>query len=311
MKVRGLCIAVLALIGLSLGLSAPDVRGAEDLPVWTPGDFWSYTAPSFSPFPGTTGSGGIRFDVVAREVVDVGGSQVPAYRAAVTSNATVMSDSGWIPVTYRYNEWFRVSDLASVRVFRTVPGGVNDTVNVTVTWGPPLEMLWPLVPDAAWSRTSTVSTLTVVGTTVLESGTYTVTKNSTVGMPETISVTAGTFDAMPVSESLLGATGYDRVFWSAAVGNVVAVRHSSPGVGEQQTVQLASYLHQATGSAVPDPSAPLPLLWVGLASAGAAGIALLVWVRSRRREIARDTKAPEPSRLLGVCSARGRRRRGR
>ena len=287
-------LLVLFLLGFSLA-SVPVVRAAADLPVWSVGDSWTYIGQGFE---APIGSGTIRYVVVGMDDVPLSEGNVSAYHLEIWANQTGANAS------HVADEWYRVSDLAVVRLrldrsicpAGSVLGCSNSTV--TSTLDPLLPLHFPLASGDRWSANTTVATeILDTGSGLADWFNYPGGTSDRVGVNEQVSVPAGSFAATPLTELFSGNAVILSMSYAAEtvrdfsplVGNAVEVRDysssSSTGVPgpPSGSMVLVAYVYAAPtlwAQLLGEPAAP----WLVVAAAVVAGSVVAVqWGRRRKR----------------------------
>ncbi len=237
----GAVLVVIAIVAVGFALPA---RAAMSKPAWTAGDYWAY---AMSSGPNVTGTQ--RTDVVGAETVTVGGVPYPSYRTLLDQRVVLAGPSpGYFNLTGA--SWYRTSDLAQVMldVNGTIemPPFFSSTIWERVTWDPPLDILWPLVPGNTWAATSWNNATIEIGGPPPFYTNVSLTTSFTVMAEGPVTVPAGTFPTTPLNAT---TGGYSNVtYWSPTVGNGVLFRTFDPMGAEMQRLELTSYRYQAGGA---------------------------------------------------------------
>jgi len=257
MQIRTVVVGLLA--GMLVVTALPVARAAMDRPTWTVGDYWAYRF-SVTQYPYGTMNGTLRMDVTGTENVVAGDATYATFAVSSVMNMTFGGQSA----TLTLDVWHRTSDLAIVKeAMDQSYGGYQLTIRMT--YDPPIEIRWPLVPGATWSASSSV---------LLESrdpfggwynSTSTVTGSFSVQNETQITVPAGTFLAIGMhrNEGGMFAGSGATEYWSSAVGNAVRIVPEGSGA---PTFDLTEYHYVATSwpwSLVTIAAIVLPIALVG------------------------------------------------
>jgi hypothetical protein len=258
-------------------------RADIDTPVWKNGNFWVYEGTGGAGGVGGAGHVKLRLDVVGTEAMSVGGTSYESYHTRVAVNVT----SSTVPIDSPGDAWFRTSDLSLLKLVLTTlvttPFGSFIAVT-TVTMNPPQRMQWPLSAGATW-------TVSGVATVVLEitgqppsTNVQTVSGTATVGAVESRTVTAGRFDANPVTLTTSGGNS-SKTYWSRETGNYVEQTSHDSSNRDTGSSQLTSYSYSPPAS-LGGAGAILGLpwyVWIVVVGIAVAVVVVLVAVRRRPR----------------------------
>ncbi len=272
-----------------------NTKPSTDLPIWSAGDSWTYVETGMSsPFPP---SGFVTYTVNGTETFALAGGVVSAYQLVVTSRFVANGTVSRIA-----DEWLRTSDLAVVRrsvilvtCYTLSPNNYTcNPVTWTSTLEPPLRLDFPLTTGDSWSASAAVYTerLNVAGapsTWYNTSGGA----NDSVGAPETVTVLAGRFTAIPLTLNYSGAAGllsssyvpYVVRYYAAAAGNAVEERDYGPPTSANGTrnlvasMELASYVYAPPWYLAKALGFPV---WAWLAVGAAIALAAVLLARRRR-----------------------------
>lgn len=281
----GLLLAVLIL--------SPPMSASGSVPTWSAGDYWQWESAQGS--YGGAGPAQTTMTVVGEESAIVAGVSYSAYHVKVWINLT----NGGPTSNSTGDAWFRIGDLSEVMsVIKYNVSGSSARSTGTTTYAPPLPMHFPLVANDSWQATTSVTSM---GTS---SGQATTWCNATwtaifrVGSSLEVTVFAGTFSTMPVTETVTinsSCTGgqFTQVdYWSAEVGNYV----------EDSQQQLISYRYTPSGTpgTPPGPGSTIlglpPLGWVAIALIAAVAVSLDLLLRGRRPRAPPRSDSSPPSR---------------
>ncbi len=292
----------LFLVSGSLAL-LPISRASMDLPIWSVGDYWVYSASGLAlPFPA---SGTVKYEVVGTDIIAWQGASYAAYHTTISTNESGTS------LMHTGDAWFRTSNLALARLtlffyslcFIGFPPGCSNS-SLTQTMSPPLPLGFPPTPGDNWSASTTV-TYEYVN---LDNGTarwanWTVGGNFSVGYDTSVKVPAGNFTATPLWENL-SAGGSDLLLsygpralvdYSRTVGNAVKeVVYANPrGTWSPMAdLELKSYSHAQPWYTLGFLGIPV---WAWLVLAAAVIACVLVVLGRRRRPRPQAAVAPLPS----------------
>lgn len=291
MKVPGWILVVALALALLAVTALPAARAATSMPTWSVGDWWSY---SINGEAGGTipplGNGTVRYDVVGTESIQVGSSTVSAYHTKV--NYTVVFSYGSFSATVYLNgdEWFRTSDLAPAKLGFSA-SVLGNTMTVTGSYNPPPDIHWPLTAGSTWSVTTTLTLVTdFFGTS--NSTTSTETLANSVGADQSITVTAGTFTATPLNQSM--GSGHTVAYWSASAGNSVSQKSYDDRGNETGKMDLKAYNYQG-GGFLNTSVLGIPLLYwlIVVAVVVVAVVAIGLMRRRKRRMLAPPAQPPQ------------------
>ncbi len=305
-RLRLSAILVALAVALAVASFVLDAKPTLDVPAWSVGDAWTYNEEGLAtPFPP---AGQITYRIMAMDAVAVGGASIEAYHAEIS--ARFLTNQSFYHVA---DEWYRTSDLAVVRRSVIYPTcyPVNTTftcnnVTWTSTFDPPLPLRFPITVGESWSAVTAVSTerFNVQGAPVVWFN-YSGGLNASVGPLGTVSVPAGNFTAMPVTENYSGGANllsssyvtYTVRDFSEAAGNIVQETdyepnpHGGGGLGVAAVIQLVSFAYAPPWYAIPALGLPL---WAWLIVGAAVGITGTVVLLRRRRRRAAPHAPPEP-----------------
>ncbi len=272
----------------------PVSRASTDVPVWSVGDYWAYSAYGLAlPFlPAST----VKYDVVGTDIIAWQGASYAAYHTSIFANGSGTS------LVHTGDAWFRTSDLALARLtliissacFIGFPPGCSSNSSMTQTLSQPLSLRFPLTPRDNWSASTTVTYEWVN----LDNGTarwanWTLAGNFSVGSDTSMNVPAGNFTVTPLWENLSssGSTlllSYGEralVDYSLTVGNAVkeTVYANPRGAwGPIAVLALTSYSHTQPWYTFGFLGIPV-WAWVLVAAAAIVGVLVVLWRRRRPR----------------------------
>lgn len=302
-RLRLSAILVAVAVALAVTSFVLDAKPTLDEPAWSVGDAWTYVEEGLAtPFPP---DGQITYRITGVDAVAEGGASIDAYHAEIS--ARFLTNQSFYHVA---DEWYRTSDLAVVRRSVIYPTcyPVNTTficnnVTWTSTFEPPLPLHFPLTAGDAWSGAAVVSTerFNVVGAPVVW---FNVTGglNASVGAPQTVSVPAGRFTAMALTENYSGGAS---LLSSSYV--TLAVRDFSDGVGnfvfEQDygalgsvdaVIQLVAFSYSPPWYTIRAIGLPV-WAWLLIGATGLVAATLLLVFRARRKPVPHAPAEPSPA----------------
>ncbi|HEV8595403.1 MAG TPA: hypothetical protein VGR51_07740 [Thermoplasmata archaeon] len=231
-------LALLSVIALAFLAVAPPARADMGKPEWSAGDYWVY-AVSGQNF-GATGSGTFRMDVIGLDTTNVATIDYQTYRVRLQLNVSGATFNGG-------DAWFRVSDLALVKQTYNVTFpffGGSVTIITTVSFNPPLALVWPFATGGNWSATSSVTTVIQVLPFGPGSNVNTLSVDFLVSAPATVAVPAGSFDTTPVRMDI---GGYVQTYWAPQAGNYARQEEYNSGSGQVASRELTAYRYAGPG----------------------------------------------------------------
>ena len=271
---RSILIVSMIAIVFALPALALPVRASLEAPTWSIGDFWTYNLTgTASPLPGSTGT--LRYEVLGSESVTVSGTSYASYHSRLWFNLT----SGSTTTSLLGDVWFRRSDLSPVKLTFTATIGSN-SVTVTNTYNPPIEIHWPLTANAQWSTTTVVTSVTEVTGRPAQTMSSTMTETIRVEAEQQQTVPAGTFTVTPLLETEARGS-YSWSYWSRVAGNMVKEKAYDTSGAEQGGLELSSYRHAVPAAGPANILGLPPELWAVIVLVIA--IAVLAAVAIRRR----------------------------
>lgn len=284
---------VLIALAMSIAAIAPVVTPTAStgmaMPKWSVGDAWTYsvTGTGAGLFPGSGhGTSTLRYNITYIATIPLGGVQVSVYNAFVNYTFVVSFGGSVLYIYFTGHVWFRTSDLAPVEYSLTTTfSGYTNTLSSTIS--PPVPIEWPLTFGETWNATTTVTSVSYLFGQQ-NSTSYNESVQEAVQANQTASLSAGSFVASVVKETVAGSAGYQLSFWSSSAGNVVSQRRYDANGTETGSTDLQSYNYQAaTNQGAGNPGAGLlglpTLAWV-VAGVAATLAAVVVVILIRRRK---------------------------
>ena len=291
MRNRFLSVAIVfgIILPVALGAFAPAARGAMSRPTWSVGDYWEYAMTgesTISGFPVYPGDAAMRMEVLGLETLNLSGGLglYAAYHAGLTLTIT----QGNLQIDIPGDIWFRTADLAlakyRISVTYSSPLG-NQTITVTVTFDPPLEIRWPVSETNTWSPTSLMTLVQEITGQPNQTVSGTIRVQDLVEAPQDVTVPAGRFSTTPLRMTQI--TGdYSRQFWSSQAGNEASEKTYYSNGTQAGSRDLTSYRYQAAGPGGGGGGGNVlglpPILWIVILIGVFVVVAVLLAVRPKR-----------------------------
>lgn len=236
-RIAALAAAILLML-VSLAF-VPPAQASTDKPTWSVGNWWDYslTGQTYVPVNGT--SEHLKYVVVGTDSITWMGTTYPTYHTKLWLNVT----QGSTTISFPGDAWYRQSDLGLVRVRLSGTFGtlIQVTLNLTLTWNPPVSITWPLSAGVTWSSTSILTTETIINAGLPNFLNATVNSNFAVGADESVTVAAGTFQATPVTETPSSGGGRTTSHHARDAGNEVDSKSYSSNGSQVSAMELTAY----------------------------------------------------------------------
>lgn len=234
--------ALLAILVL-LTVHALPTASAVGAPVLSVGDFWevdsTYDVPQAGPQSIT-----VTTTVEARESVTVEGATYDTWRTGTHSEMEFGGEGYSTMTKMDTKSWSRASDGASVKATThtettsNIPGFPGSTSDSQTVYTPPcVNYQFPIVVGSEWTATCTTKTTTSSSASPNQETTNTTTTHYKVIRAESVTVPAGTFDAL-VLETTTDST---KVYSWYAAAACAPVKTSISIDGSDYSSQLKSY----------------------------------------------------------------------